>query len=301
MTLSRGDVLGLLSSNGVKPSRALGQNFVADPNTSRRVARLANVGPYDHVVEVGAGLGSLTLALAETGAAVIAVERDRWLAPIAAAMVAERAPGRSVRVVEADAMVLDWEALLAPAERWTLVANLPYNIATPLVADLLDGVPKIRRMTFMVQREVGERMVAAPGQPGFGAVSVKVAYWARASLLGTVPSSVFVPQPKVGSVLVGLVRRDQPAVDPAVIAPSELFAVVRAGFAHRRKMLRRALEDFHLPVAAFDEAGIDGEARAEQLSVEQWGRLSAVASRHAAAGGMASRAAPSRVTGKVGA
>jgi 16S rRNA (adenine1518-N6/adenine1519-N6)-dimethyltransferase len=274
MTLSRPEVLRLIEDNGLSPSRALGQNFVADANTVRRVVRLAGVGPGDRVVEVGAGLGSLTLALAETGASVTAIERDRWLVPVLRRVLDERAAGL-VTVVEGDAMDLDWAALLVPPAGWALVANLPYNVATPLVADLLDQVPAIERMTFMVQREVADRLVAGPGSRAYGAVSVKVAYWAEATLLGTVPSSVFVPKPRVGSALVGLTRRAAPAVDPSVVGPDQLFKVVRAGFAQRRKMLRRALAGLATGPGVWEEAGIDGELRAEQLSVAQWGRLAA--------------------------
>ena len=275
MTLSRPEVLRLLAENDISPSRALGQNFVADPNTVRRIARLAGVSAGDRVLEVGAGLGSLTLALAETGASVTAVERDHRLVPVLRKVLAERAPV-PVEVVEGDAMTLDWATVLVPPTGWALVANLPYNVATPLVADLLDGVPAIERMLVMVQHEVARRLVAGPGSSDYGAVSVKVAYWAEAALLGTVPSSVFVPRPKVGSALVSLRRRPAPAVDPGVVAPEALFRLVRSGFAQRRKMLRRALAGLNLPPGAYDAAGVDPESRAEELSVTDWGRLAAV-------------------------
>ena len=206
MTHSRPAVRELLTSHGLAPRRDLGQNFVADPNTVRRIAHLAGTGPGDHVVEIGAGLGSLTLALAETGAAVTAVEVDRGLAAVLREVVADLT---TVTVVEADAMRLDWPALLGAEHGWVLVANLPYNVATPLVCDLLDGVPAIERMLVMVQREVGERLVAAPRSAGYGAVSVKVAYWASARLAGLVPAAVFMPKPNVESALVEIVRRDR--------------------------------------------------------------------------------------------
>jgi 16S rRNA (adenine1518-N6/adenine1519-N6)-dimethyltransferase len=287
VTLSRPDILTLLEQNKIAPSRALGQNFVADPNTVRRIARMAGVGPGDRVVEIGAGLGSLTLALLETGATVTAVERDRWLVPILRGVLAERAPSASVQVVEADAMRIDWAALLVPATGWALVANLPYNVATPLVADLLDYVPAVERMLVMVQDEVARRLVAPVGGAFYGAVSVKIAYWAEAELVGTVPSSVFVPRPKVGSALVRLHRRPVPAVDPGLVAPDALFEVVKAGFAQRRKMLRRALAVLGVPASVFAAAGIDGQSRAEELSVVDWGRLAAAV--------VASRLAPSPV------
>lgn len=273
MTLSRRQVSDLLARHGLRPSRALGQNFVADPNTVRRIARLAGVGPGDHVVEVGPGLGSLTLALAETGADILAVEADRHLLPVLEGVVYEAGPG-SVLVVHGDAMKLDWDELLKGSPAWTLVANLPYNIATPLVADLLDTVPQVTRMLVMVQSEVGERLAARVGDTSYGAVSVKVAYWAIASVVGKVPASVFVPRPNVESVLVDIRRRADPAVDPGLVEAKRLFGLVRAGFAQRRKMLRRALSGLASP-GAFEAAGVAPEARAEQLTVEDWGRLAA--------------------------
>lgn len=270
MTLSRRDVAGLLDAGGLAPRRALGQNFVADPNTVRRIARLAGVGPGDHVVEIGAGLGSLTLALAETGAEVTAVEVDRNLLPTLRNVV----EASGVTVVEGDALRLDWPALLGPHQDWVLVANLPYNVATPLVADLLDGVPAIRRMLVMVQREVGLRLAAGPGDDAYGAVSVKVGYWAQARVVGKVPPTVFVPRPRVESVLVAVDRRPEPAVAPELVGPGPLFAVVRAGFAQRRKMLRRALAGIVAP-EAFVAAGIDPARRAEELGIAEWGRLAA--------------------------
>jgi 16S rRNA (adenine1518-N6/adenine1519-N6)-dimethyltransferase len=292
VTLSRPDVLRLLEENGIRPSRALGQNFVADPNTVRRIARLAGIGRGDRVVEVGAGLGSLTLALLGTGATVTAVERDRRLAPLLRKVLEERAPSAPVEVVEADAMHLDWTDLLVPAHGWVLVANLPYNVATPLVADLLDYVPAVGRMLVMVQDEVARRLVASVGDPSYGAVSVKVAYWAEAKLVGTVPSSVFVPRPNVGSALVSIGRRPVPALDPQLVAPAALFDIVRAGFAQRRKMLRRALAGLSVPPAVFSGAGIDDRSRAEELSVVDWGRLAAAI--------VASRARESRAEGTGG-
>lgn len=269
MTLTRSQVTDLLDRHGLRPSRALGQNFVADPNTVRRIARMAAVGPGDRVVEIGPGLGSLTLALAETGASVVAVEADRHLIPALLEVVGDLP---TVRVVQADAMGVDWAGLLGPEPGWVLVANLPYNIATPLVADLLDHVPVIDRMLVMVQREVGERLCAGPGQDAYGAVSVKVGYWAEARIAGRVPAAVFHPRPNVESVLVDIRRRPAPAVDPSVVSPDRLFAVVRAGFATRRKMLRRSLAGVVDP-QAFVAAGVAPESRAEELDVHAWGRL----------------------------
>jgi 16S rRNA (adenine1518-N6/adenine1519-N6)-dimethyltransferase len=264
----RGEIVRLLQEHGLHPAKALGQHFVSDPNTVERIARLARVGPGDHVLEIGAGLGSLTIALAATGAAVTAVEVDRGIVPVLRGMVEPL----GVTVIEADAMGCDWPALLASSPRWVLVANLPYNVATPLVLDLLGEVPAIARMLVMVQREAGERLVAAPGAINFGAVSVRVAYFATASVVGRVPPAVFVPRPRVESVLVEIVRRASPAVDPAVSSYGEIDRLLRAGFAGRRKMLRRSLEGL-VDASVFAAAGIDGRARAEELSVEDWGKL----------------------------
>ncbi|MEP6660476.1 MAG: 16S rRNA (adenine(1518)-N(6)/adenine(1519)-N(6))-dimethyltransferase RsmA [Acidimicrobiales bacterium] len=268
MTLTRRDVVALLERHGLSPSRARGQNFVVDPNTVRRVARLASVGHGDHVVEIGAGLGSLTLALVDTGASVIAIEVDHGLVRA----LRETTKGRAVHIVEADALALDWNTVLAEAPRWVLVANLPYNVATPLVGDLLDAVPAIERMVVMVQREVADRLVAPARSEAYGAVSVKVAYWATAKIVGKVPASVFLPQPKVESALVEITRRATPAVDPAWVTADELFALVRAGFGQRRKMLRRSLAGLVAP-EAFSAAGVRPEARAEELDVHEWGGL----------------------------
>ena len=270
MTHSGADIAQLLSAHGLKPSRALGQNFVADPNTVRRIARLAEVGPGSSVLEIGAGLGSLTLALAETGARVVAVELDRYLIPVLRSVV----DPAGAEVIEGDAMTLDMAALLA--ERgggpWSLVANLPYNVATPLVMKTLVEVPVVDHLLVMVQREVGERMAAGVGDPAYGSVSVRVAYFAQASVAGRVPPSVFIPRPRVESVLVKMVRRPQPAVDPAEVSYERLAAVVKAGFGQRRKMLRSSVAGV-VDAEAFERAGVSPTARAEELTVEEWGRL----------------------------
>lgn len=265
MTMGRRDAAALLARHGLAPKRSLGQNFVVDPNTVRRIARLAGVGPGDHVVEVGAGLGALTLALAETGAAVTAVEVDGHLVPVLEEVLA----GTGARVVHADAMAVDWGELLAGAARWALVANLPYNVATPLVLDVLDQVPAVDRLLVMVQSEVADRLAAAPGEPAYGIPSVKVAYWATAQVVGRVPPTVFLPRPRVDSALVRITRRPAPAT-PA--DPARLFTLVRAGFGQRRKMLRRSLAGL-VDAGGFAAAGVDPGARAEDLSVEEWGRL----------------------------
>jgi 16S rRNA (adenine1518-N6/adenine1519-N6)-dimethyltransferase len=272
VTLSRRRAVELLEAHGLSPRRALGQNFVVDPNTVRRIARLAGVGPGDRVVEIGAGLGSLTRALTETGASVTAVEVDRGLVPV----LREEVEPLGVRVIEGDALRLDYGSLL-DGDGWVLVANLPYNVATPLVADLLDGVPAIERMLVMVQREVGERLAAGPGDDAYGAVSVKVASWATAELVGKVPPTVFLPRPKVESALVAIRRTATPVIPPDVSRP-RLFELVRAGFGQRRKMLRRSLAG-QASTQQLEQAGIRPEARAEELSIQDWVALTRVVER----------------------
>lgn len=263
---TRASIADLLTRHGLAPRRDLGQNFVVDANTVRRIARLAGVGRDDRVVEIGAGFGSLTLALAETGAAVTAIEIDRGVVPVLRETLAGLA---KVTVVEGDAMRMDWGDVLGDLGGWVLVANLPYNVATPLVCDLLDDVPAIDRMLVMVQREVAERFAAPAGGAAYGAVSVKIAYWATARLVGNVPASVFLPRPNVDSALVEIRRRPSPAVTASREA---LFHLVRTAFGQRRKMLRRSLAaDIDQPT--FQRAGIDGTRRPEELGVVEWGAL----------------------------
>jgi 16S rRNA (adenine1518-N6/adenine1519-N6)-dimethyltransferase len=268
VTHSHRDITELLTQHGLAPRRAFGQNFVSDPNTVRRIARMANVGPNDHVVEIGAGLGSLTLALAETGARITAIEIDHGIAPVLRDVVKDLP---NVSVVVGDALELDWNEIIPPGSKAVVVANLPYNVATPLVADLLDAIPQISRFVVMVQKEVALRLASSVGSSDYGAISVKVAYWATARVLGDVPPSVFIPRPKVTSSIIEITRRETPAVGPD-IAPQQLFKVIRTGFGQRRKMLRRSLAAIATP-ENFALAGVSPEARPEELDVHQWGRL----------------------------
>ena len=279
MTHGRAEIHELLVANDLRPSRALGQNFVADGNTVRRIVRLAGITPGRRVVEIGAGLGSLTLALAEAGASVMAVEVDRYVLPVLRSQVEPL----GVRVVEGDALRLDWSDLLGAApnaagsaddQPWAVVANLPYNVAVPVVIRLLEEAPMVSSLLVMVQREVGERLAARAGDEAYGAVSVKVAYWATAAVVGRVSASVFIPMPRVESVLVRLDRRPDRHLGPGSFGYERLFAVVRGGFAHRRKMLRRSLHGLVRP-EAFAATDIRATARAEELSLAEWERLAA--------------------------
>jgi len=271
--LTPASIQALLDKHGVRPGRALGQNFLADPNTARRIVRLAGVESGTRVVEIGPGLGSLTLALADAGASeIVTLELDRHLVPV----LREVLEGRAVRIEEGDALSIDWRALLGETPGWSMVSNLPYNVATPLVVRVLENAPMVERLFVMVQREVGERMAAAPGTDAYGAVSVKIAYYARAELAGLVPPTVFMPKPAVDSALVRIVRREQPPVDVPDV--DRLFVLVRAGFATRRKMLRRALttELGTRTIPVLEAAGIDPSVRAETLGLEEWASIARV-------------------------
>jgi len=262
----------LADTHGIAPRRSLGQHFLLDPNIARAIVHDAGIGPGDRVVEIGAGLGSLTLALDASGADVVAVELDPGL--VAALSDVLRDHPR-VRVVRADAMRLDWDAVLGPGEApWILCANLPYNIATPLVLDVLARVPRVMRAVVMMQREVGERLVAHPGDDAYGAVSVRVAYRAIASTIRRVPPEVFWPRPKVESVVVRLDRLSAPAVD---VDEDRLWRVLDEAFAQRRKTMRNALRrlglDPHAADAALAASGVAASARPEELSLDDFARV----------------------------
>lgn len=264
------EVRGLLRRHGIAPRRSAGQNFVVDPNTVRKMVRLAGVASGDVVCEVGPGLGSLTLALREVGARVVAVEVDAGLVRALSSVLAGDA---GVRVVHADALVVDLAALVdgGPA---AFVANLPYGVATPLMLRAL-RVGAFDRLTVMVQRELGRRWAARAGDPLYGAVSVKVAALAHARVLSGVSRRAFLPEPNVDSVIVGLRPRpwDRPVDRDGVVA------LVDAGFAQRRKRLRNALAGPHLAPAAVEAglvgAGLDAGARAEELALADWVALAA--------------------------
>jgi len=278
--LTPATVHALLDEHGLHPKRSLGQNFLADPNTARRVVALAELPPETPVLEIGPGLGSLTLALLDAGHDVVALELDDRLAEVLREVIgsADGARGRSVRVETGDACRVDLDALLdaepgVPGVPWACVSNLPYNVAVPVVIRLLEEAPPVERILVMVQREVGERLAAGPGDAQYGAVSVKVAYFADARVVGLVPPTVFVPRPKVDSALVRLDRRAEPPV--AVPSADDLFALVRTGFAQRRKMLRRSLVPMlgDRTPAVLAASGIEPTARPEALGLEQWASL----------------------------
>jgi len=267
-------VRALLDEHGLAPSRSLGQHFLADPNTARRIVRLAGVEAGDRVLEIGPGIGSLTLALLEAGACVVALELDRHLVPVLLDVVPE---GSDLEVVVGDALEVDLEDLVhTRGDRWKLVANLPYNVATPLVVRVLETAPHVDELLVMVQREVGERLAASVDTAAYGAVTVKVGYYGEARMVGNVAPTVFVPPPKVSSGLVHIRRHAEPPV--AVPSPERLFTLVRAGFAQRRKMLRQSLRVMlgDRAVPALEAAGIDPRARAETITLDRWAALALV-------------------------
>jgi len=275
--LTPSDVREIAGRLGVRPSKRLGQNFVIEAGTVRRIAALAAVRPDDVVLEVGPGLGSLTLALLEAGpAGVIAVEVDPMLAAELPRTVAARAPALAGRlaVVTADALRIGERDL--PAVPSVLVANLPYNVAVPVVLHLLAALPSLERGLVMVQAEVADRMCAAPGSRVYGAPSVKLAWYAAARSAGTVPRTVFWPVPNVDSRLVSFRRHDPPA---APASREEVFAVVDAAFGQRRKTLRAALSVWAGSASEAERllrvAGIDPGERGESLSVAEFARLAA--------------------------
>lgn len=280
--LGAAEIRRLADELDLRPTKSLGQNFVHDGNTVRRIVVAADLRSTDHVLEVGPGLGSLTLGLLDAVAAVTAVEIDPRLAQLLPRTVARHAPRRlpALQVITADALhitadrlvLLDPE-LAAPADPTALVANLPYNVAVPVLLHLLAEVPTLRRALVMVQAEVADRLVAGPGSKTYGSPSVKTAWYGTARRAGSIGRSVFWPAPGVDSALVAFERREHPrTADRAAV-----FAVIDAAFAQRRKTLRSALAGW-AGSAAYAErvlikARVDPSARGEVLSVEDFARI----------------------------
>ncbi len=276
------DIRSIAARLAVRPSKRLGQNFVTDAGTVRRIVALAGLAPDDVVLEVGPGFGSLTLALLPAVRQVTAVEIDRMLAAELPRTAAHYAPLLAERlvVVNADAARI---TSLPPHAPTALVANLPYNVAVPVVLHLLATFPSLRRGLVMVQAEVADRMTAPPGGRVYGVPSVKLAWFATAQRAGSVPRSVFWPVPNVDSGLVAFTRRDPPAVaaaqDGAAVSRAEVFAVVDAAFAQRRKTLRAALAGWagsaQVAERILRAAGVDPGARGESLDVADFARIAA--------------------------
>lgn len=266
------DVRALAEQLGLRPTKRLGQNFVVDPNTVRRIVGAARLKSDDVVLEVGPGLGSLTLALLPHARAVVAVELDQVLAEQLPRTVQERMPGRADRltVVHADALRITE----LPLEPTALVANLPYNVAVPVVLHLLEVFGSLQSVLVMVQKEVADRLAAGPGSRVYGVPSVKARWHCAVEPAGDVGTSVFWPVPHVDSGLVRMTRHEPPVCETGRVA---VFAVIDAAFAQRRKTLRAALASVAgspgAAEVALRRAGVDPSLRGEQLSVEDFARI----------------------------
>jgi len=260
---TRSEIAALLERHGLSPSRHLGQHFLADANITRKIVETAGVGPGSSVVEIGAGTGTLSRALAATGARVVSYEIDRGLRPV----LLEVTAGLGVELRFADAMTVDLAAELEPGD-WVMVANLPYNVGTPVILESLRHVQKIVRFVVMVQKEVAERLVADPGSKDYGLPSVVAGIHASRELVFSVPPQVFLPRPNVASAVVVLNRV------PAPEQAERAIELAAAAFGQRRKMLRGSLQGvLDAPVSMLEEAGIDPTDRAEDLAPSDYLRL----------------------------
>ena len=271
--LGAAEIRALAAELDVTPTKKLGQNFVVDANTVRKIVQVGGVGPGDHVVEVGPGLGSLTLAVLETGATVVAVEIDHRLAArLPATAAAHGVPAEALTVVDADAL----QVTELPGQPTVLIANLPYNVSVPVLLHFMETFPHIERGVVMVQAEVGERLAAPPGSKVYGAPSVKAAWYGPWRLAGTVSRQVFWPVPGVDSVLVAFTR--DAAARGTEAERLRTFRLVDAAFGQRRKMLRQALSgelggSAAAASAVLSAAGVDPTARGEQLTVDDFLRI----------------------------
>lgn len=260
---TRSEIEELLRRHGVTPSKRFGQHFLADANITRKIVDVAGVGRGDRVVEIGAGTGTLTHAIAKTGARVVAYEVDPGLAEI----VAEVTAGLDVEIRVEDVTKTDFSSALE-GDGWSLVANLPYNVGTPVLLDIIQSVPAVVRFVVMLQREVAQRFVAAPGSEAYGLPSVVTSLYTDARVAFRVPPQVFVPPPQVESAVLVMDRKRAPE------QAARAIEIARVGFGQRRKMLRRSLRTIVGDLIAVLEAvGIDPRARAEELGPEDFLRL----------------------------
>ena len=273
--LGAAEIRALAEKLDLKPAKALGQNFVIDANVCRKIVRTAGVTSGDVALEIGPGLGSLTLALMEEARSVIAVEIDSRLAnqlPITAALHSDRS--EILTVINQDAL----QVKSLPGEPTVLVANLPYNVSVPVFLHLLEILPTLRSGVVMVQAEVADRLAAKPGGKEYGIPSVKAAWWADVKNVGTVSRSIFWPAPNVDSKLVGFTRRETAGSEES---RAKVFTIIDAAFAQRRKMLRSALSSLYGSSSAAEailiKAGIDPTLRGEALQVESFCKIAAVA------------------------
>jgi 16S rRNA (adenine1518-N6/adenine1519-N6)-dimethyltransferase len=266
------EVRSLAAELDLRPTKQKGQNFVIDANTVRRIVRESGVGPDDVVLEVGPGLGSLTLAILETGAQVTAIEIDDLLASRLPRTISEFAPDHvdQFRLVHADALRVTEIPGPAPT---ALVANLPYNVSVPVLLHLMALIPTLEKGLVMVQAEVADRLAAPPGSKVYGVPSVKAAWYAEVRRAGAIGRNVFWPAPNVDSGLVFWRHRPPPST---TVARKDVFALIDAAFAHRRKGLRGALKEHGVTEAHLLAAGIDPLTRGERLTIDDFVRLAEV-------------------------
>ena len=268
MVVGKSDLKDMMEKHDLRPSKSLGQNFVVDPNTILKIIRAANIEKGEQILEIGPGLGSLTSQLSATSK-VVAIELDRYLIPALEEVLNHFGKRKNVEIVQEDAMKIDWQEFFAQRQGlWKMVANLPYNIATPLLVTLLENAPEIQAIYVMVQLEVGERFAASPKSKAYGIPSVKAQYWAETKVLGKVSPNVFLPVPKVDSAILQIIRKSS----PPEVNYANFSRLIQTAFQHRRKMIRKSLNKL-VPLANFSIAELSPQARPEELSVTDWVKL----------------------------
>ena len=268
MVVGKSDLKDMMEKHDLRPSKSLGQNFVVDPNTILKIIRAANIEKGEQILEIGPGLGSLTSQLSVTSK-VVAIELDRYLVPALEEVLNHFGKRENVEIVQEDAMKIDWQEFFAQRQGvWKMVANLPYNIATPLLVTLLENAPEIQAIYVMVQLEVGERFAASPRSKAYGIPSVKAQYWAETKVLGKVSPNVFLPVPKVDSAILQIIRKSS----PPEVNYANFSRLIQTAFQHRRKMIRKSLNTL-VPLANFSIAELSPQARPEELSVTDWVKL----------------------------
>ncbi|MED5230206.1 MAG: 16S rRNA (adenine(1518)-N(6)/adenine(1519)-N(6))-dimethyltransferase RsmA [Actinomycetota bacterium] len=268
MVVGKSDLKDMMEKHDLRPSKSLGQNFVVDPNTILKIIRAANIEKGEQILEIGPGLGSLTSQLSATSK-VVAIELDRYLVPALEEVLSHFGKRENVEIVQEDAMKIDWQEFFAQRQGvWKMVANLPYNIATPLLVTLLENAPEIQAIYVMVQLEVGERFAASPKSKAYGIPSVKAQYWAETKVLGKVSPNVFLPVPKVDSAILQIIRKPS----PPEVNYANFSRLIQTAFQHRRKMIRKSLNTL-VPLANFSIAEVSPQARPEELTVTDWVKL----------------------------
>ena len=268
MVIGKSDLKNIMEQHDLKPSKSLGQNFVVDPNTILKIIRAANIEKHQQILEIGPGLGSLTSQLSTTSK-VVAIELDRYLVPALEEVLNHFGERENVEIIHQDAMKIDWKEFFSHRQGiWKMVANLPYNIATPLIVTLLENAPEIQSIFVMVQLEVGERFAASPKSKAYGIPSVKAQYWAETKVLGKVSPNVFLPIPKVDSAILQIIRKPS----PPEVNYTNFSRLIQTAFQHRRKMIRKSLSTL-IPISNFTIAEISPQSRPEELSVADWVKL----------------------------